>query len=186
MQNISAELGLLWYWVLRGREGIRHTDGKEAWKQLKRAWTLGLRFVNDEQYRFRMRTENGWDEQGRAAHQADEVALVPREPNRVSYDEREKRQWWRQVCSNRPQTGSDSVRTGYIAPGSPVPGATPGDKGKGAKGKSKGGKTQGKKVACRLRRGWRFKLKPVAVDLVASRLVVEPCGLDLLVELVNS
>ena len=92
-----------------------------------------------------MRSENDWDDQGRAARQADEDALVHREPNRVAYDERERRQWWRQVCSNRPQTGSDSVRTGYIAPGSPVPGATPGDKGKGAEGKCKGGKTQGKR-----------------------------------------
>ena len=92
-----------------------------------------------------MKTESGWGDQGRSARKADEVALIEREPNRVSYDERERRQWWRQVAVNRPPSGSESLRAGYIAPGAAVPGATPSDKGKGGKSKCKGGKTQGKR-----------------------------------------
>ena len=138
-QRVSDEFGLIWHWVLRGRTGLRLPEGKDSWKLLKRARNVGFvdiisRFVEDSQFRYRMITERGWDEQGVAARRADELALIPREAAEVSYEERERRNYWRQTATNRPQSGRDSVRTGYIAPGTPVPGATP-----------SGGKSSGKR-----------------------------------------
>ena len=93
--------------------------------------------------------EREWDEEGRSAAHADEVALIPREAVLVSYEEREERNYWRQVASNRPRErrgGSDSHRHGYLAPGSGVPGVTPGYATKGDKGEGKGGKSYGKRT----------------------------------------
>ena len=35
--RVSNELGLVWHWILRGRPGLRLTEGKAAKKLLKRA-----------------------------------------------------------------------------------------------------------------------------------------------------
>ena len=41
--EVTQALGLLWRWILRGRDGVRYSDGKEAWKLLKRARKMALR-----------------------------------------------------------------------------------------------------------------------------------------------
>ena len=55
------------------------------------------------------------------------------------------RNYWRLVAQNRAPQGRDTQRTGYIAPGDNVPGATPSNVGKGGKSKCKGGKAHGKR-----------------------------------------
>ena len=89
--------------------------------------------------------DRGWGRDGNSARQADAAALVDRPAQTVPYAEREARDWWRLVAQGRQQ-GRDTQRTGYIAPGQNVPGATPGDPSKGRKGRSKGGKTMGKRA----------------------------------------
>ena len=87
--------------------------------------------------------QRGWDPEGAAARRADEIAHVPRHVNYVSFDERQQRNWWRLVASNREPQGRGTQRQGYLAPGTNVPGATPSDIVKGNKGK--GGKDFGNK-----------------------------------------
>ena len=89
--------------------------------------------------------ERNWDTEGAAARGADAAAQVDRTPVLVSYEERERRNYWRLVASNRePQGRGTEQRHGYIAPGDNVPGATPSNVDKGGKDQSKGGKSYGK------------------------------------------
>ena len=90
-----------------------------------------------------MLNDRAWDEQGDAARQADAAALVEREPVLASYQEREERNYWRRILHNNPHQGRDTHRHGYIAPGSDVPGVTPGSVAKGTKGHGKGEKGTG-------------------------------------------
>ena len=67
--RITRELGLIWTWVLRGRPGLKQTDGKEAWKLLKRARKLGFdsilqRFKEDSKWQGGMIQDRGWDPEG--------------------------------------------------------------------------------------------------------------------------
>ena len=87
--------------------------------------------------------DRGWGVEGNAAQRADAAALVQRVPTYVSYEEREQRNYWRLVASNREPQGRNTPRRGYLAPGTNVPGATPSDVVKG--GKAKGGKSYGKR-----------------------------------------
>ena len=98
------------------------------------------RFFTDPQFRYRMTSARNWDAEGNAARGADAAAAAHREPANFSYDERERRGYWRQVPADRQgRGGGDTGRRGYYAPWDPrptVPGATPGGGDKG-KGKSK-------------------------------------------------
>ena len=145
--RMSNTLGLIWRWILRGRTGLQKTEGRKAYIMFKRAQKLGFdnifhRFMGERKFHDDQIIQHGWDEEGESAREADRVAMIPRLPNTIPWDERERRGYWRQVAENRPQSGSGSMHHGYIPPthhtDSSVPGASPGDTGKGAKGKGKG------------------------------------------------
>ena len=78
-----------------------------------------------------MMRDRGWDNNGQAAREADALALTEREPVKVPYEERERRNYWRLVAQGGGPQGSNRPRHGYLAPGQNVPGATPSDDVKG-------------------------------------------------------